>query len=130
MDIRGGAIHVRAYGCTTTIENTIVAFSDHTVGVACGGGVPPELTCCDLFGNEGGDWVECVADQFGVGGNIAEDPLFCDPGNDDLTLDGDSPCAPLGNPDCGLIGAWPVACGATVAEGTSWGKIKAMFRDR
>jgi hypothetical protein len=71
-----------------------------------------------------------VADQFGAEGNIALDPLFCDPQYDDLTINAGSPCAPDSpyNPECGLIGAWPVACGGTPAMPTSWGGLKSRFR--
>jgi hypothetical protein len=127
-DLSQGAIYAGSYGCTTTIENTIVAFSRNSVGVGCQPNYPPQLTCCDLFGNEEGDWVLFIADQYGVRGNIAADPLFCDAGSEEFTLYANSPCAPDYNPDCGLIGAWPVGCGQTAAEETSWGAIKAMFR--
>ena len=93
------------------------------------GGVVLRLRCCDLFGNSQGDWTDGIADQCGVDGNISADPLFCDAGTDDFTLDGHSPCAPGYNPDCGLVGAWPVACGQTPAEETTWGAIKAMLRE-
>jgi hypothetical protein len=86
------------------------------------------LSCCGIWGNSGGDWVPGIAGQYGANGNISADPLFCDPENGDLRLDRSSPCAPDQNPDCGLIGAWPVGCGATPAEATTWGALKALFR--
>ena len=72
----------------------------------------PTLTCCNLFGNEGGDWGDCIADQYGVDGNISADPMLCDPDNGDFRLDVGSPCAPFSPPneECDLIGAWPVGC--------------------
>jgi hypothetical protein len=64
-----------------------------------------------VYGNAGGDWVGCIADQYGVNGNFSADPLFCDPTHDDFTLAATSPCAPENSPgECGLIGAWPVGC--------------------
>ncbi len=94
---------------TVTVENTIIAFGVATSAVTCTGG-SAQLSCCDLYGNEAGDWVGCIADQFGTDGNIAEDPIFCDYlfGNYELT--DTSPCAPEHNPACGLVGAWPVGC--------------------
>ena len=97
------------------------------------------VTCCDLYGNAGGDWVNCVEDLYGVDGNISADPLFCDPGSGDFQLQQGSPCAP--GSDCDLIGAWPVGCGGPAGvpdvpaaqdgtgEQTRWGAIKAMFRE-
>jgi hypothetical protein len=70
------------------------------------------LTCCDIYGNAGGDWVGCIADQAGINGNFSDDPLFCDIAAGDYHLDDSSPCAPANN-DCGvLIGVLGVGCPA------------------
>jgi hypothetical protein len=123
-------------GSAPVIANTIVAFThpDYGSGVAieCGGSVSPLLSCCDLYGNEGGDWAGCVSDMYGVDGNICQDPQFCggtDP-EEAHSLDASSPCAPAANPDCGLIGAYDVGCGLTAVEHVSWGRIKGLFADR
>jgi hypothetical protein len=110
------------------MENTIVAFSIQGPGVASHEGYA-ELACCDIFGNAGGDWVGTIADQYGVNGNICRDPLFCDPENGDFELDAESPCAPFSspNPECDLVGAWPVGCVATTVTPTTWGLIKALY---
>jgi hypothetical protein len=73
------------------------------------------LTCTDLYGNAGGDYVESIEDQYGINGNISEDPLFCDPDCGDLHLHSDSPCAWANNPECGYIDAHPVGCGVTTS---------------
>jgi hypothetical protein len=123
----GGSI-ASMYGASLMIQNTIIAFSSLGEAVSWDEHGDVELTCCDLFGNAGGDWVGPIGGQFGVDGNIAANPLFCDSDNGDFRLHEDSPCAPDVNPECGLIGAWPVGCGPTPVEETSWGAIKAMFR--
>ncbi len=117
------------------ITNTIIAFThpDFGTGVAiqCGGGVSPSLTCCDVYGNEGGDWAGCISNMYGVDGNICHNPLFCggaDP-REAHAVDASSPCAPAANPDCGLIGAYDVGCGLTPVEEMSWGRIKGLFAD-
>lgn len=115
------------------ITNTIVAFSTHAApAVRCEGNVDVTLSCCDLHGNAGGNWVGCIADQYGINGNINADPLFCDAPGGDLRLHCDSPCAAFTppNPECDLIGVWPVGCGATGVNAVTWGGIKAMFRDQ
>jgi uncharacterized protein YjbI with pentapeptide repeats len=91
---------------------------------------PAALSCCDIWGNSGGDWVPGIAAQYGVKGNIAEDPQLCDPENGDFTVSESSPCAPFMPPDpeCDLIGAWPVGCAATPVTPASWGNVKALFR--
>lgn len=107
------------------LDNCIVVFG--RAGRAfesLGGSI--DLACCDVYGNDGGDYTGPVAGQLGVNGNISEDPLFCDPGSLNLSIAEDSPCAPDG--ECGLIGALPVGCGPTPAEVTTWGRIKELYR--
>jgi hypothetical protein len=111
-----------------TIRNTIIAFSDgYGVGASTLHVVTAE--CCDIYGNTHGDWVLALEGQQNLNGNLCEDPLFCSRDQGDLGLDCVSPCAPEYNQECGLIGLWPVACGASGAEPTSWGSLKARFRD-
>ncbi len=110
------------------ISNCIIAFTTTGPAVACDAGTEnPTLTCCDLYGNAGGDWVGCIADQSGVSGNLSADPLFCDRPGDDFTIDAMSPCAPTLRPTCGLIGALDVGCDSPV-QAKSWGAIKAFYR--
>ena len=112
----GGGIY-SGYGSLLTMENSIVAFSTMGAGVRCGG-EPPTLSCCDVYGNTGGDWIGCIESQAGLNGNICEDPLFCDPGNLDLRVEEDSPCAPFSPPnaECDLLGAWPAGCSPAGVE--------------
>ncbi len=104
------------------LENTIIAFG--TEGCAILDDGAGALTCCDIYGNAGGDWVGSIAGQLGVNGNISEDPLFCGAiqPQQPYSLSSASPCAPEPNPRCGLIGAWAVGCGAysAVATGSVW----------
>lgn len=113
------------------LENCIIADSWSGRPVECEGGSEAVLTCCNLHGNNSGDWIGCIADQYGINGNISEDPQFCDPDNGDFTLECTSPCAPFSppNPECDLIGAWPVGCGGTPVTETTWGAVKALFRE-
>ncbi len=115
------------------VENTIIAFSPVGEAIYCVSGSGVTLTCCDVYGNAGGDWVGCIADQLGINGNFSACPSFCNVAGGDFHLCDESPCAPGNHPDgydCGLIGAWPVgcSCGPSRAEGTTWGRMKAMYR--
>jgi hypothetical protein len=108
---------VREYGTGTTItlllDHSVLAFRDGGYPVACTGeGIVTEAVCCDIFGNEGGDWVGCIAQHYGVDGNVSLDPLFCG-GSDGYRLQEGSPCAP-GGTCTDLIGAWPVGCPSDV----------------
>ena len=95
------------------LQNTIIAFG--TAGVAIGAvggdGFVPQLTCCDLFGNAGGDWLGAVASQLDVPGNLHADPLFCYPPTANYGLRENSPCLAANNPFCDLIGALDMLCG-------------------
>lgn len=96
---------------TISIENTIIAFNDEGTAIFCEGGDVATLTCCDLYGNQDGDWVGCIADQGGINGNLSSDPLFCDPPRGDLSLDASSVCLPENNECALLIGAYGQGCG-------------------
>lgn len=97
---------------TVTLDHSIVVFGLGTFAVGCNEGTAT-ASCCDLYGNQGGDWLSCVADQGGQAGNFSANPLFCGPENPGLpySLQRTSPCSPDQNPTCGLIGAWGVGCG-------------------
>jgi predicted outer membrane repeat protein len=123
-------------GTSATLDNCIVAFgSDASSGIKCASTGDIDLTACNVYGNGGGDWVDCIAGQASSNGNFSEDPLFCEADLGDLTLHQDSPCLPMNHPqggDWGLIGAWDLGCSATgigkSVEEASWGAIKAMYR--
>ncbi|MBU2689787.1 MAG: right-handed parallel beta-helix repeat-containing protein [Candidatus Eisenbacteria bacterium] len=111
-----------------SMEKTQIVFGEQGAAVRCPSSI--ELVCCDIYGNADGDWVGCIEDQYGVNGNISEDPLFCDPENGDFAIRSDSPCAPFSPPneECDLIGAFPVGCNPPSATMlTTWGKIKATY---
>ena len=122
----GGGIYCQD-GSSPQLLNCIVAFSDLGEAVHCAEGGAVTLSCCDVYGNAGGDWIGGLQDQLGVNDNFAADPEFCDAAVGDYTLDAGSPCTEENSPACGLIGALDVACDSPVVTGT-WGCIKAMFR--
>jgi len=126
-----GSAIAASYGAVVEIVGCVITGgSILPVGIGPQGGAI-HLSCSDLYGNAGGDWVGDVADQLGVDGNISADPLFCDAAAGDFTLRSDSPCLPGNHPDgadCGLIGALEQGCGVVSLEPESWARIKARFR--
>jgi predicted outer membrane repeat protein len=114
------------------LSSTIVAGDAIGPGISCAdGSCNPVLLCCDIYGNAGGDWTGCIADQFGVDGNFSADPLFCDVMSGDLTVEDCSPCLPGNNPlgapcGCGSRGIG-CACGEAT-KATTWGAIKSLYR--
>jgi hypothetical protein len=125
----GGAAARVWMDCAPSFDNSILAFGEFGAAVFCMGGGSATLTCCDLFGNAGGDWVGCLSGQLEVSGNLSADPLFCAPGEGNLHLRKDSPCAEFSppNPECSLIGAYPVECDETPVLRSNWGRLKRLY---
>jgi hypothetical protein len=117
-----------------TLSHSIIAESTDGEAIRCAAGSSARVSCSDLSGNRGGDWVDCVSGQQGTDGNLSLAPCFCAPLAGDLTLSSNSPCAPANAPPgCGLIGAFGVGCqtpcpGSTAVEPTTWGWIKSHYR--
>ncbi len=101
-----------------TITHAIISHSPNGLGVWCAGsGAPPEIGCCDVFGNAGGD------DLCGTGDdNFSLDPLLCDPDAGNFHVEDASPCAPGNHPNgpgaCAgaLIGAVSAGCNSGLAD--------------
>lgn len=104
-DVFGGNVTCQFSG-DALFDKCIIAESPQGQGIYCFF-ADPTFTCCDVWGNEGGDAL-CGIDG---GGNFSLDPLFCAPG--DYHLQPGSPCLT----GCGgeLVGAPLGHCGATAA---------------
>jgi Dockerin type I domain len=90
-------------------NNCIIAFNQVGPAMDCSmGGALAE--CCNVFGNEGGDYVECLLGQEGVNNNFYADPLFCDVATGDVGLLEGSPCLPEASPCESLVGAYGFGC--------------------
>jgi gingipain R len=104
--------------CTASIEQTIIAFDSEGSAVHIETGASASLSCSDLHGNDGGDWVGSLASQLSQNDNMCADPRFCDLEDSVYYLCAGSPCSP-GIPPCSelLTGAWPVSdcCDPSVA---------------
>jgi predicted outer membrane repeat protein len=129
----GSAVLLMQENATVTLTRCIIAFDVTAASFQCDGASTATLTCCDIYGNAGGDWVACVASQLGEDGNFEADPQFCatDPVADAYwAVQSDSPCLPGNHPggsDCGPVGAFINPCGASAIGSTTWGAIKASF---
>jgi hypothetical protein len=119
---------VAAFRSQVTMEHSIVSGNHVGKAIHCAEGPVPVLSCSDVFGNEGGDWVGCIADQANVNGNFSLAPLFCDAEAGDWSLTPDSPCAPPGATGCGLVGALDVGCTPVSIAPSTWARIKAGYR--
>ena len=119
---------------TPLVANNIVAFNfqaggDGGVGIDCRDASPfgaPRLECNDSWGNSGGDFRITNCDTLGAQ-NFSLDPLFCDPSLEEVTIRSDSPCAPGGHGNCGLIGADLVQCPGTPVLKVTWGRLKTRY---
>jgi hypothetical protein len=105
----GGSIIVRGIA-VVQMEASVIAFGTEGEAVARMANGSVTLSCCDVFDNEGGDWVGCLAGQWGVDGNFWGDPGFCDAPNGDFSIQASSPCMPDSILGCGLVGARGQGC--------------------
>ena len=106
----GGGILLRN-SFPSAFESNIIAFSGAGEAINCADSTPaPNVVCCDIFGNAGGDWIGCIADQMGIDGNISEDPLFCDSELGSFWLQDVSPCTQTNSGCALLIGALAANC--------------------
>ena len=104
--------------------------------IAAASNVDVFLSCSDLYGNAGGDWIGTFAAQVDLNGNFSANPCFCSAETDDFQLSADSFCLPGHHPwGCDqLVGAYGEGCGASdctgpvSVESTTWGSIKGMYR--
>ena len=112
----------------TPISQCIIAQTVNGWGIACG--TSKTLDCCDVWGNERGDYGGMWCDNGEWRGDFSADPLFCDSQNGDLGLLEGSPCVrgSHGPVECGLVGARGVGCNADPVERVSWGRLRGLFR--
>jgi predicted outer membrane repeat protein len=106
----GGAIYCTD-ASSPVISKTIMAFnSDGGALRASDVSNDPQLSCCDIFGNTGGDWGVSILSQHGVSGNISANPLFCFDANPEqpYAVSNTSPC--VNQPGCSIMGAAGVGC--------------------
>ncbi|NIS15697.1 MAG: VWA domain-containing protein [Aliifodinibius sp.] len=88
------------------MEKCILAFNmGPSASVYCMENSNPVLICCDVYGNEGGDWVGCIASQSGLNNNFSMDPVFCNAQEEIYNISVTSPCAPNNNECEDLIGS-------------------------
>jgi predicted outer membrane repeat protein/parallel beta-helix repeat protein len=126
----GGAAVDLASGDEPGFTNVLIAFSRTGKAIECeGSGAGIGFACCNIYGNEGGDWVGCIAVHAGLNGNMSSDPRFCDLPSGDVHVESCSPCL-AGNNTCGVdIGSGGSGCGCGEAtEPTTWGGVKALYR--
>lgn len=126
----GGAIACRSFSFPTIIR-CLVVLNLGGPSVTCDESSEAFIACSDVFGNEGGDWVGCIASQQERDGNLALDPLFCDRRRGDYALQSGSPCLPGQHPHgapCGLMGALGEGCEATRTQPASWGTARTRIR--
>ena len=130
----GHGAHIYISGGEPTISNCILAYG----GVGSGVYVNdcdrvPVFSCCDIYGNAGGDWIGCIIGQYPLNGNFSACPSFCNAAAGDFHMCDQSPCLPGNHPvgyECVLIGAWGqgCVCGPSLTEPASWGAIKSIYR--
>jgi hypothetical protein len=92
----GSAVSIWSDSGPVSIENSIIAYGLRGNAVDVWEGCV-EISCTNIYGNEGGDWTGCLAGELGVNGNISVNPLFCDADIEDFGLAALSDCLPANN---------------------------------
>lgn len=127
----GACIHVGG-SSPLSVTRCILAYSHGGTAVIDGPAVksaPTAVSCCDIYGNSGGDWVGYLAGHQPGVGNFSADPMFCDTSAGDLSLDKYSPCLPQYN-RCGqLIGRYDQGCDLGFACGDANGDGSVSLED-
>jgi predicted outer membrane repeat protein len=125
--LQGGALSFSPISSPSILGN-IVAFNASGGALAILSGSSPVFGCNDVFGNNGGNSLSGGID---LGTNFELDPLFCNAGAGDFSLQSSSPC--LFVEGCGQVGALGAGSCVTVTAGASleavtWGSLKARYR--
>ncbi len=94
----GTGAGLAAWDSDYIINSCIISFCDTGASVYAYGQSDITARYCDVFGNEGGDWVGPLAGQQGQNGNLAANPLFADTAAGNFHLTQGSPCIDTGDP--------------------------------
>jgi hypothetical protein len=115
-------------GAVVSIANNLFFRSADAVVCLPGNPSPnPSFACNDVWQNSR-NYFGCQ-DPTGTNGNIALDPLLCDPNAEDFRLLSGSPCLPENSPPgCGLIGAFGPCELVAVAEATPTERVHLEIR--
>lgn len=107
-----GGCGISLEACGLTLLNSIIAYGAEGEAVSCSQPGAIQISCTDIYGNQGGNWAGCISSFQNINGNIRLDPQFCNAGGGDLTIRSSSPCMPYSPPNtqCDLIGAKGVGC--------------------
>ncbi len=133
----GGAIFCTAnYGGSVELVDCIVSNCPEGAGLDVHPAVPVIISCSNIYGNAGGDWIAPFAAQVDERGNFSANPCYCDAMGEDFHLSADSYARAGGHPwGCEqLVGAYGVGCGAigcngpVIVEDVSFGSVKSMYR--
>jgi hypothetical protein len=121
--IDGAAVYMT--GSAIEFRNNLIANNRGNGAGVTADAVPAGWICNDVW-ESGATPYAGFPDPTGTAGNIAADPLFCDPVAGDFTLHSGSPCLPEQS-ICGLIGAFGIGCEvASAPEATVAGVLCAF----
>ncbi len=98
----GSAIAIIGASDPLRLERCLLTSNSGGVPVTTPASAIPAVSCTNVWGHEGGDWVGGLAGLEASDGNRSVDPLYVDPAAD-VALTAESPC--IGDAVCGRIGA-------------------------
>jgi predicted outer membrane repeat protein len=93
------------------IQESIVTNSRESNGIDLQGAqaILEEVSCTNIYGNDGGDYVGALTEFEGINGNLNVDPQYCSAAEQDFRLSASSPCADTSG-GCSVMGAKVVGC--------------------
>ncbi|HPF69333.1 MAG TPA: right-handed parallel beta-helix repeat-containing protein [Candidatus Krumholzibacteria bacterium] len=107
-------VHVAAFGKVPeprlVLTHTLITRGLTSAAVYGEQGATAIATTCDIHANDRGDWDGVLAGQLGLTGNLAMNPLFCDPWDAGAGLNEASVCLPANNDHGVQIGALGLGC--------------------
>jgi hypothetical protein len=126
--VSAGGAALNNSGPETEVTHTVIAKTEGGFGVGCEN--VTDFVCCDVWGNDLGDWAGGIwCANIVYRGNFSEDPLFGDPLEADFGLTEGSPCLPgmHGGAECGQIGAYGLGCDVSALIPLTWGRLKSLY---
>ena len=121
----GSAVYIGGSN-QTTVRGNIIAYSSGGPALDQHRNAMAVVGECNVFyANQDGDAQGYTLRE----SDRVVDPQFCDVAGADWTLRPESPCLPEDSQGCDRIGAFGVGCGTVSVTPTTFGRIKAAYRD-
>lgn len=107
----GAGININAGGGSVILNNCLITNSSGGGAVYYESAEGLTIGCCNIYGNNGGDWTGVIESDLGINNNISTNPYYCADASGNFYLTANSPCA-QGETCTGHIGRYNIGCSA------------------